>query len=48
MKWALVVYFMTTTGWQSAEILGKDKIGWSSVVYDTYQLVHLYLIKQLN
>ena len=37
MKWALVVYFMTTTGWQSAEILGKDKIGWSSIVYDTYQ-----------
>jgi len=37
MKWALVVYFMTTTGWQSAETLGKDKIGWSSIVYDTYQ-----------
>ena len=27
MKWALVVYFMTTAGWQSAESLGKDKIG---------------------
>ena len=38
MKWALVVYFMTVTGWQSAETLGKDKIGWSSVVYDSYQL----------
>ena len=37
MKWALVVYFMTATGWQSAEVLGKDKIGWSSVIYDTYQ-----------
>ena len=38
MKWALVVYFMTTTaGWQSAEVLGKDKIGWSRVVYETYQ-----------
>ena len=37
MKWALVVYFMTASGWQSAEVLGKDKIGWSSVVYDTYQ-----------
>ena len=37
MKWVLVVYFMTTTGWQSAETLGKDKIGWSSIVYDTYQ-----------
>ena len=38
MKWALVVYFMTTAGWQSAESLGKDKIGWSSVVYESYQL----------
>ena len=37
MKWALVVYFMTASGWQSAEVLGKDKIGWSSVVYETYQ-----------
>ena len=37
MKWALVVYFMTTAGWQSAETLGKDKIGWSSVVYESYQ-----------
>tara|TARA_Y100001001_G_C7815121_1_gene241261 strand:+ start:141 stop:338 length:198 start_codon:yes stop_codon:yes gene_type:complete len=37
MKWALVVYFMTATGWQSAETLGKDKIGWSSVAYETYQ-----------
>ena len=37
MKWALVVYFMTATGWQSAETLGKDKIGWSSIVYETYQ-----------
>jgi len=37
MKWALVVYFMTSVGWQSAETLGKDKIGWSSIVYDTYQ-----------
>ena len=26
MKWALVVYFMTASGWQSAEVLGKDKI----------------------
>ena len=33
----LVVYFMTTTGWQSAESLGKDKIGWSSIVYEKYQ-----------
>jgi len=31
MKWALVVYFMTASGWQSAEVLGKDK------VYATYQ-----------
>ena len=37
MKWALVVYFMTTAGWQSAETLDKDKIGWSSIVYETYQ-----------
>ena len=37
MKWFLVVYFMTTTGWQSAEMLGKDKIGWSSIVYENYQ-----------
>ena len=37
MKWALVVYFMTTAGWQSAETLGKDKIGWSSAVYESYQ-----------
>jgi len=37
MKWVLVVYFMTASGWQSAESLGKDKIGWSSVVYETYQ-----------
>ena len=37
MKWALVVYFMTTAGWQSAESLGKDKIGWSSVIYENYQ-----------
>ena len=37
MKWALVVYFMTAAGWQSAETIGKDKIGWSSVVYETYQ-----------
>ena len=37
MKWALVVYFMTTAGWQSAEVLGKSKIGWSKVVYETYQ-----------
>ena len=37
MKWALVVYFMTAAGWQSAETLGEDKIGWSSVVYETYQ-----------
>ena len=37
MKWALVVYFMTASGWQSAEVLGKDKIGWSSVMHETYQ-----------
>ena len=37
MKWALVVYFMTATGWQSAEVLGKDKIGWSSVACESYQ-----------
>ena len=37
MKWAIVVYFMTASGWQSAESLGKDKIGWSSVVYESYQ-----------
>ncbi len=37
MKWALVVYFMTSAGWESAESLGKDKIGWSSIVYETYQ-----------
>ena len=37
MKWALVVYFMTANGWQSAESLGKDKIGWSSIVYEKYQ-----------
>jgi len=37
MKWALVVYFMTSAGWQSAESLGKDKVGWSSIVYEKYQ-----------
>ena len=37
MKWALVVYFMTASGWQSAESLGKDKIGWSSITYESYQ-----------
>ena len=37
MKWVLVVYFMTASGWQSAESLGKDKIGWSSITYDSYQ-----------
>ena len=37
MKWALVVYFMTASGWQSAETLGKDKMGWSSIAYATYQ-----------
>ena len=37
MKWALVVYFMTAGSWQSAESLGKDKIGWSSVVYKNYK-----------
>jgi len=37
MNWALVVYFMITSGWQSAETLGRDKIGWSSIVYETYQ-----------
>ena len=37
MKWALVVYFMTASGWQSADVIGMDKVGWSSVVYETYQ-----------
>ena len=37
MKWALVVYFMTTSGWQSVETFGRDKIGWTSIVYETYQ-----------
>ena len=37
MKWDLVVYFMTVNGWQSAETLGKDKMGWSSVLYESYQ-----------
>ena len=37
MKWAHVGYFITTTVWQSAEMLGKDKIGWSSIVYENYQ-----------
>ena len=37
MKWALVVYFMTASGWQSAENIGKDKVGWSSIEYDSYQ-----------
>ena len=37
MKWALVVYFMTASGWQSAETIGMDKVGWSSVTYKTYQ-----------
>ena len=37
MKWALVVYFMTAAGWQWAGTIGKDKIGWFSVVYETYQ-----------
>ena len=37
MKWVLVVYFMTAGGWQSAETIGMDKVGWSSVTYKTYQ-----------
>ncbi len=37
MKWVLIVYFMTANGWQSAETLGKDKVGWSSIEYETYQ-----------
>ena len=37
MKWALVVYFMTASGWQTAVTIGMDKVGWSSVVYETYQ-----------
>ena len=37
MKWALVVYFMTASGWQSAENLCKDKVGWSRIEYDSYQ-----------
>ena len=37
MKWALVVYIMTASGWQSAENIGMDKVGWSSIVYETYQ-----------
>ena len=37
MKWALVVYFMTASGWQPADAIGMDKVGWSSVVYETYQ-----------
>ena len=37
MKWTLVVYFITVGVRQSAEVLGKDKIGWSSVIYDSYQ-----------
>ena len=37
MKWALVVYFMTASGWQSAKTLDKDKIGWSSIIYENYQ-----------
>ena len=28
---------MTATGWKSAESLGKDKIGWSSVACESYQ-----------
>jgi len=28
---------MTAAGWQSPESLGKDKIGWSSVAYESYQ-----------
>ena len=37
MKWALVVYFMTASGWQTAETIGMDKVGWSSIAYETYQ-----------
>jgi len=37
MKWALVVYFMTAAGWQSAETLCKEKVVCSSVVYESYQ-----------
>ena len=37
MKWAVVVYFMTASGWQSADALGNDKIGWSSVIFESYQ-----------
>ena len=37
MKWALVVYFMTASGWQTAETIGMDKVGWSSINYETYQ-----------
>ena len=37
MKWALVVYFMTASGWETAENIGMDKVGWSSIVYEKYQ-----------
>ena len=37
MKWTLVVYFITAGVRQFAEVLGKDKIGWSSVIYGSYQ-----------
>jgi hypothetical protein len=28
---------MTASGWQSAETTGMDKVGWSSIIYETYQ-----------
>ena len=33
MKWVLIVYFMTATGWQTAESLKMD--GWDRVYYQT-------------
>ncbi len=47
MKWALVVYFMTSSGWQPAENLGKDKTGWSSIEYNSYQEC-IYKAKNFN
>ena len=28
---------MTASGWQTAETIGMDKVGWSSIEYGTYQ-----------
>ena len=40
MKWALVVYFLITGTWQSAESLNMD--GWGSMYFDNKEICKVY------